>query len=144
LINVNWQPLAWDKRQMKSDQDATNADRQRRYREKKKSNDDGNALHNGDVTPLEKKREEKKRKDNTVKFDVFWSVYPKRVAKQDAIRAWGKLNDKDKDDAIAGVGRFVDGKEIRYVCNPATYINGKRWNDEVSVTVEQRDMRPRI
>lgn len=49
LIDGRWQPLAWDRRQMKSDQDATAAERQRRYRESQKRN----ALHNGSVTRLE-------------------------------------------------------------------------------------------
>lgn len=49
LIDGRWQPLAWDRRQMKSDQDATAAERQRRYRESRQRN----ALHNGSVTRLE-------------------------------------------------------------------------------------------
>ena len=37
LIDSDWQPLAWDKRQMKSDADSTAAARQRRFRAAKKS-----------------------------------------------------------------------------------------------------------
>lgn len=37
LIDENWQPLAWAKRQRRSDQDPTNAERQRRYRERQKA-----------------------------------------------------------------------------------------------------------
>ena len=54
LITEDWQPAGWDKRQFKSDQDATRAERQKRYRDKKK---DGNALRNessnATVTPLD-------------------------------------------------------------------------------------------
>lgn len=49
LIDASWQPLAWEKRQMRSDVDATGAERQRRYREAKKRN----ALRDGAVTRLE-------------------------------------------------------------------------------------------
>lgn len=49
LIDARWQPLAWDRRQMKSDHDSTAADRQRRFRESRQRN----ALHNGSVTRLE-------------------------------------------------------------------------------------------
>ena len=49
LIDARWQPLAWEKRQMRSDVDATGAERQRRYRESKKRN----ALRDGAVTRLE-------------------------------------------------------------------------------------------
>lgn len=37
LINEFWQPLAWNKRQMRSDADPTNAERQRRHRERQKA-----------------------------------------------------------------------------------------------------------
>lgn len=45
LIGDDWQPLAWDKRQFRSDHDVTGAERQRRFREKQR-----NALRNGPVT----------------------------------------------------------------------------------------------
>ncbi|WP_322070959.1 hypothetical protein [Paraburkholderia bannensis] len=71
LIDDSWQPVAWAKRQMRSDGDPTNAERQRRHRSKKggaesrndSSNDDGNALHNGKVTGLDKSREEESREE---------------------------------------------------------------------------------
>lgn len=61
LIDARWQPLAWDKRQMRSDVDATGAERQRRYRDVQKHN----ALRDAAVTRLEEeldtdKEEEKK------------------------------------------------------------------------------------
>lgn len=127
LIDVNWQPLAWNKRQMKSDIDPTNADRQRRYRENKKSNDDSNALRNGTVTPTDKIRKEK---NIYVKFDVFWNLYPKKVGKQDAMKAWKKLTEEEYEFAIEGVGDFVKGKEKQFIKNPSAYLNGKRWEDE--------------
>ena len=49
LIGARWQPLAWEKRQMRSDVDATGAERQRRYREAQKHN----ALRDAAVTRLD-------------------------------------------------------------------------------------------
>lgn len=63
LIDARWQPLAWEKRQARSDVDATGAERQRRYRETQKHN----ALRDGAVTRLEEDtdtdtdKEEKKK-----------------------------------------------------------------------------------
>lgn len=59
LIDSSWQPLAWNKRQKQSDNDSTNAERQRRYREKNNSN----ALRNGEVTDTDKNRIEENRED---------------------------------------------------------------------------------
>lgn len=68
LIDARWQPLAWEKRQMRSDVDATGAERQRRYREAQKHN----ALRDADVTRLDTdtdidKEEEKEDKKATRK-----------------------------------------------------------------------------
>ena len=69
LIDASWQPLAWEKRQMRSDVDATGAERQRRYREAKKRN----ALRDGAVTRLEEDKEKDKDKD---KEDSYESLSP--------------------------------------------------------------------
>lgn len=69
-------------------------------------------------------------------FDEFWAVYPKKDAKQAAIKAWNKLKPDDelKQNIIDSVRRNIDGKwkdsERRYIPNPATYLNGARWEDE--------------
>lgn len=75
-------------------------------------------------------------------FDDFWAVYPKRDAKQSAERAWAKLkpNDELKQIIIAGVHRDINGKwkdiERRYIPNPSTYLNQRRWEDETARDAE--------
>ena len=41
-------------------------------------------------------------------FDRFWAVYPRRVGKQDALKAWGQLNPDDDlvELIVAGVERW--------------------------------------
>lgn len=70
-------------------------------------------------------------------FTAFWEVYPKRVSKQTAWKAWqklGKVPDKLFDTIIADVKRRVDGewkgKDIQYIPYPSTYLNQRRWEDE--------------
>ena len=76
LIDARWQPLAWDKRQMRSDVDATGAERQRRYRDAQKHN----ALRDAAVTRLEeeldtdKEEEEKTKKTAPRKRDATFAV----------------------------------------------------------------------
>jgi hypothetical protein len=45
LIDSDWQPVSWDKRQFRSDHDPSGAERQRKYRERQR-----NALRHGRVT----------------------------------------------------------------------------------------------
>lgn len=101
----------------------------------------------------DKNREDKKREEDTISrkrddgmihpgFDDFWSVYPRKVAKQTAIKAWGKTGANDSqaltDTIIADVKRRVDsewkGKDVQYIPHPATYLNQRRWEDETSAT----------
>jgi hypothetical protein len=72
LIDARWQPLAWEKRQARSDIDATGAERQRRYREAKARDALRNAPSDATVTRLEEelevdKEEEKEEKKATRK-----------------------------------------------------------------------------
>lgn len=78
-------------------------------------------------------------------FDEFWAVYPKKDAKQAAIKAWDKLKPDDdlKQAIIAGVQRDIDGRwkgaERRYIPNPTTYLNQRRWEDEITPTKTDDD-----
>ena len=70
-------------------------------------------------------------------FDEFWVAYPKHVAKKSARRAWDKLHaDRDLLDALLTALEWQTRTEAwqrdggRYVPNPATWLNGRRWEDE--------------
>ena len=70
-------------------------------------------------------------------FDAFWQAYPKKKAKEDARKAWAKLK---PDEALgkAIIQAVEDAKKTadwqkekgKYIPYPATYLNGKRWEDE--------------
>ena len=86
-------------------------------------------------------REEKSRVDKSIysqKFDEFYSQYPKKVAKQSAIKAWMKLKpDDDLFDTILSSLKKHKRSELwvknngQFIPNPATWINGRRWEDEI-------------
>lgn len=75
-------------------------------------------------------------------FTEFWNAYPRKVAKQNAAKAWSKTGADDSQSLtatiLADVKRRVDGewkgKEVQYIPHPATYLNQRRWEDEVSAT----------
>lgn len=68
-------------------------------------------------------------------FSEFWTAYPKKVAKEDALSAWRKLKlDDDIFEKMLNaikVQRLSEG-ERKFIPNPATWLNGKRWEDEVT------------
>jgi hypothetical protein len=67
-------------------------------------------------------------------FDVFWQIYPRRVGKLDAQKAYDKALKRTDDVTIrAAVLRYADeckGKEENFIAHPATWLNQGRWMDE--------------
>ena len=64
-----------------------------------------------------------------VSFDVFYSRYPKKVGrKEETLKAWNKLSEADKMEAIIYISELIrlksDGTAFPY---PATYLNKKLW-----------------
>jgi hypothetical protein len=80
--------------------------------------------------------------DNTVNtettkdyFTEFWSAYPKRVAKEDARKALSKI--KLTDDLFAKMLQAIKDQGLasmdkQFVPFPATWLNKKRWEDEIT------------
>lgn len=77
-------------------------------------------------------------------FDRFWEAYPRRVGKQDALKAWGQLAPDDAlvDLIVAGVERWKtcdqwtrDGG--KFICYPATFLRGRRWEEDDHPDVPQ-------
>lgn len=76
-------------------------------------------------------------KSEILPFETFWFAYPKKKAKSDAQKAFAKLTDDDKVKIMPALERqkksydwTKDGGQ--YVPYPATWLNGHRWEDEVS------------
>lgn len=72
-------------------------------------------------------------------FDRFWTEYPKKVAKADALKAWKKIKPSEllQDQILAAVSRAktsVDWQKDggQFVPYPASWLNAKRWEDEPS------------
>ena len=69
-------------------------------------------------------------------FAEFWQAYPHKQAKDDACKAWRKLN---PDTALREImlSAIAKAKECSQwqrgiIPNPATWLNGRRWCDELS------------
>ena len=70
------------------------------------------------------------------RFEEFWAAYPRKVGKEDARKAFVKLN-PDAGllavmlDAVATSAKSEHwAKDKQFIPHPATWIRGKRWQDE--------------
>jgi len=111
---------------------------------------DINVISNGyqDDAP-EKRREETERETETPKgddypFETFYSAYPKHKARDKALKAWSKINfSPDLFEKILSAVEVHKTQEDwikdggKYIPFPATWLNQKRWLDEVTENKQQ-------
>jgi hypothetical protein len=75
-------------------------------------------------------------------FDDFYEAYPKKAAKSDAERAWKKISPVLHETIMSDVKNRTENHagwiDKKYIPNPSTYLNGKRWQDEI----EQKSLAP--
>lgn len=127
---------------------SSNADRQARYRDKRRNESNVTRNVTGVTTALpEKRREEKKEHNNIVwppGFLNFWQSYPatrRRVAKRACLQAWVKGQCESMvGDVVAHVKAMRDTAQWRdgYEPAPLTYLNQRRWEDGPPVAAEQK------
>tara|TARA_R110000868_G_scaffold100115_2_gene275304 strand:+ start:414 stop:1103 length:690 start_codon:yes stop_codon:yes gene_type:complete len=90
---------------------------------------------NGNVNVSVKEINNKKVDSNESCFNIFWSKYPNKVAKDKCKTKFLKLPQVDIDKILATVDAYVNYKPFKEYNhpNPETYLNQKRWNDEIEV-----------
>jgi len=81
-----------------------------------------------------------KKSEDRPEFQLFWTAYPRKVSKQSALKSWVKISpdesltqkilkaveqQKNMDQWTRDGGQFIP--------HPATWLNQKRWEDEVDV-----------
>lgn len=70
-------------------------------------------------------------------FDEFWTAYPRKVGKGDAEKAYAKALKAGTTHAaiMAAVAATRWSLEPKYIPHAATWLNGKRWQDDPEAAV---------
>ena len=93
-----------------------------------------------------KNKDKKKNKDKCLldagAFDSFWSAYPRKEGKQKAKEAFGKV-EVPLEELLAALDQQKKSPQWtrdngQYIPHPATWLNGKRWEDECDSTEEPK------
>lgn len=76
--------------------------------------------------------------DSDLLFNAFWDFYPKKRARKAAEKAWKKLNPDNLlyHTIVNALEKWKLSDEWQrdggqYIPYPATWLNGKRWEDEI-------------
>ena len=88
-------------------------------------------------TKLNKESKERKAETLSQRFGIFWKAYPRKIAKLNAEKVFTKINPDEKLLAtmLATIERAKKSEgwlkeDGKYIPHPATWLNGKRWEDE--------------
>ena len=75
-------------------------------------------------------------------FDLFWKIYPLKVGKSAAKKAWDKaITQEGQDIIINGALRYAQdpNRHPSYTAHPSTWLNAGRWADD---PLPQREISP--
>jgi hypothetical protein len=95
---------------------------------------------NQQLTTNKKDKKDKKDKNNIymVQFEEFWKLYPRKVNKAKAQKAFLGLKPTEKlfKTIMASLDKAKESREWvkeegQYIPHPTTWLNGKRWEDEI-------------
>jgi hypothetical protein len=71
-------------------------------------------------------------------FDEFWSLYPRKIAKATARKAWAKLSPEQQLMAAKAIDthcQYWKAKEteLEFIPHASTWLNGERYFDEIII-----------
>jgi hypothetical protein len=77
-------------------------------------------------------------------FAAAWALYPRKVGKKDAERAWNRLTESQRFEVIHALPihvRYWDavGTDKQYMPHFSSWLNGERWTDELEMPAKKSD-----
>jgi hypothetical protein len=68
-------------------------------------------------------------------FGAFWQMYPRRVSRHEAQRAWGRLTPQERIECLRVLPLHLEqwernGTEDRFIPHASTWLNQRRFEDE--------------
>lgn len=104
---------------------------------KRNETDSSNAIAYQNQNQIQKyiKKRDTKVSPKESLFEEFWKLYPRKVGKGQAEKAWRAAAKKvDGQVILEGLQIHMEdltGKAKEYCPHPATWLNGERWADEL-------------
>ena len=106
------------------------------------------SVNGGEHNKININKKDKKTLD--IYFDRFWAAYPRHDTKAEARKVFDKLN-PDEDllavmlNAIEQQKKSNQWADPRYIPQPRTWLNQKRWEDEAQqIPSQQKPQQPKL
>jgi len=85
---------------------------------------------------IKNERIKEERRKHTSEFETFWKAYPNKKGKDKALKKW-LVYKPDINDVIKKLDLFIKYEwaetEPKYVPHGSTFVNQKRWEDEIKI-----------
>lgn len=73
-------------------------------------------------------------------FDEFWAIYPRKIGKGQALKAFrAALKKTDAETITAAVKSYPWPSEREFIPHASTWLNGERWADETTPLAKPSD-----
>ena len=94
--------------------------------------------------PLVQEKVQVQEKEKVQQFELFWSKYPKKVSKGKCQSKFTKLPQKDIDNILNNLDRYIAYKPFAEYNhpNPMTFLNQRRWEDELPKIIDNTKPNP--
>jgi hypothetical protein len=71
-------------------------------------------------------------------FSEFYSLYPRKMGRKDAERAWNKLTPIQQAECLEAMPNYLKYWKIKetakdFIPYPASFLNAERWTDEIDI-----------
>lgn len=102
----------------------------------------GNTDTNKDLNNKQELKEKTKTeclytRERVCTFADFYEIYPRKVNKESAMKAWAKISPELHEVILEDVKNrtvnHIGWQDRQYIPHPSTYLNQKRWEDEIEV-----------
>lgn len=73
------------------------------------------------------------------RFEDFWQIYPEKKGKGKAHLSWKKLTNPEREQSIIAIKLQIENNHFKgrdgvdYTPHPATWLNQRRWEDEIKL-----------
>jgi len=80
-------------------------------------------------------------------FQDFYALYPRKMARKDAERAWNRLTPTQQAECLEALPNYLKYWKIKetqkdYIPYPATFLNQERWTDEIDLEPNKKPELP--
>ncbi len=80
-------------------------------------------------------------------FQDFYSLYPRKMGRKDAERAWNRLTPTQQKECLEAMPNYLKYWKIKetqkdYIPYPASFLNAERWTDEIDLEPNKKPELP--